>query len=111
MIQPHNVSASDPMHESPVPGSPASGNPVPGSPIHEDLEPAGPEVQWPDAAAPTGDPLVDRALGLLDTVPATPAADHGDLFSMIHDSLLEALETEPGLPAPRQSSPRPEGDS
>lgn len=77
----------------------------------ENAEPVRPEVQWPDPAIPTGDPLVDRALAVLDKVPATPVAEHGDLYAAVHDSLLEALDAEPGLPAAPQSTPRPEGDS
>ncbi|TVU59132.1 hypothetical protein FQP90_20160 [Paenarthrobacter nitroguajacolicus] len=68
------------------------------------------DVQWPDDATPTGDALVDRALGLLEGVPDSPVAEHGELYAGIHDSLLEALDAEPGLPAaPRPNSP--EGDS
>lgn len=68
------------------------------------------EVQWPDDVGPTGDALVDRALALLEGVPESPVAQHGDLFAGIHDSLLEALDAEPGLPAaPRLNGP--EGDS
>ncbi len=74
-------------------------------------EPARPEIQWPDAAIPTGDPLVDKALGILGLVPATPVADHGELYSGLHDSLMEALDAEPGLPASPKSNSRPEGDS
>lgn len=80
-------------------------------PVTENSEPSRPEVQWPYPASSTGDPLVDRALAVLDNVPATPVAEHGDLYAAIHDSLLEALDAEPGLPAAPQSTPRPEGDS
>ncbi|MET4542406.1 hypothetical protein ABIE37_004217 [Arthrobacter bambusae] len=79
--------------------------------VTENAEPVRPEVQWPDPAIPTGDPLMDRALAVLDKVPATPVAEHGDLYAAVHDSLLEALDAEPGLPAAPQSTPRPEGDS
>ncbi|MDR6989475.1 hypothetical protein J2Y66_003990 [Paenarthrobacter nitroguajacolicus] len=97
MTEPNNFPA--PAHDGPeghVPESPES---------------ARPEVQWPDAPTPTGDPLVDGALGVLDEVPSTPVADHGDLYAALHDSLLEALDAEPGLPAGPKSIPRPEGDS
>lgn len=77
--------------------------------VHPDPEP--PAVQWPDAVSPTGDPLVDRALGLLDGVAESPVPDHGELYTGIHDALLEALDAEPGMPAVPKSTPRPEGDS
>ena len=86
-------------------------------PQHSELEHAEPErpaVQWPDAASPTGDPLVDRALGLLGEVAESPVPDHGELYAGVHDALLEALDAEPGLPAVPKSTPsdpRPEGDS
>lgn len=73
-----------------------------------------PAVQWPDAVHPTGDPLVDRALGPLDEVAESPVPAHGDLYASIHDALLAALDAEPGLPViPKStpSDPRPEGDS
>jgi len=116
MIQPHNVSASGPVHDGPVPGSPATGSPASGSPasgIPASVSPetVRPEVQWPDAATPTGDPLVDKALNRLGSVPAAPVADHGDLYAAIHDSLLEALDSEPGLPAAPINTPRLESDS
>jgi hypothetical protein len=82
--------------------------------VPQDESPGPPEVQWPDAANPTGDPLVDRALALLENIAAFPVADHGELYAGIHDSLLEALDAEPGLPStPKTTSsdPRPEGDS
>ncbi|MET3905084.1 hypothetical protein [Paenarthrobacter sp. 4246] len=100
MTEPINVSASAPQGLADHDGH-----------VTEHAEPARPEVQWPDAASPTGDPLVDKALGVLDKVPVTPVAEHGDLYAAIHDSLLEALDAEPGLPAAPQSTPRPEGDS
>ncbi|MFJ5958998.1 hypothetical protein ACIQC5_23905 [Paenarthrobacter sp. NPDC092416] len=65
------------------------------------------DVQWPEPAGETGDALVDRALGLLDGVQDAPVSGHGDVYSDIHDSLLEALDAEPGLPP----AARPEGDS
>ena len=121
MIQPHNVSASGPVHDGPVSGSPATGSPasespVPGSPasgIPASVSPetVRPEVQWPDSATLTGDPLVDKALNRLGSVPAAPVADHGDLYAAIHDSLLEALDSEPGLPAAPINTPRLESDS
>lgn len=80
----------------------------------EHPEPERPAVQWPEAANPTGDPLVDRALGPLEDVNKLPVPDHGDLYAGIHDGLLEALDAEPGLPAVPKSTPsdpRPEGDS
>ncbi|MFE4197397.1 hypothetical protein ACFRJ9_16160 [Paenarthrobacter sp. NPDC056912] len=74
---------------------------------------ASPEALWPDAAKPTGDVLVDRALGLLEAVPGSPVAEHGELYSGIHVLLLEALDAEPGLPptSNRPSDSGPEGDS
>ncbi|MCT9871672.1 hypothetical protein [Paenarthrobacter aurescens] len=79
-------------------------------PEPESPEPESPEVQWPELTNPTGDQLVDRALGLLGSVPGSPVSEHGELYAGIHDSLLEALDAEPGLPA----IPKPngsEGDS
>ncbi|MEV7664101.1 hypothetical protein [Paenarthrobacter sp. NPDC089316] len=67
-------------------------------------------VQWPDAANATGDALVDGALGLLDSVPDAPLEEHGELYIRIHDSLLEALDAEPGLPG-KPSPQIPEGNS
>lgn len=75
------------------------------------VEPERPAVQWPETPSPTGDPLVDGALSLLDGVVDSPVPDHGELYAGVHDGLLEALDAEPGLPAPPQSNPRPEGDS
>jgi hypothetical protein len=69
-------------------------------------------VHWP-ALESTGDVPVDRALSLLEDVHGAPVADHALLYSALHDSLLEALDAEPGLPpaADRHASPtRPEGD-
>ncbi|WP_309074276.1 hypothetical protein [Paenarthrobacter sp.] len=86
-------------------------------PQHSELEPAEPErpaVQWPDAASPTGDSLVDRALVPLSDVANAPVPGHGELYAGVHDALLEALDAEPGLPAVPKSTPsdpRPEGDS
>ena len=68
-------------------------------------------VQWPDAADPTGDALVDGALSLLDSVPDAPLEEHGGLYTRIHDSLLEALDSEPGLPTIQASTQPPEGNS
>ncbi|MFJ6536978.1 hypothetical protein ACIQH5_12190 [Paenarthrobacter sp. NPDC091711] len=80
-------------------------------PSPPEVEAERPAVQWPEVPVPTGDPLVDRALSLLDGVVGSPVPDHGELYTGVHDGLLEALDAEPGLPAPPQSSPRPEGDS
>ncbi|MFK4639683.1 hypothetical protein [Paenarthrobacter histidinolovorans] len=98
-------------------------SPVPGTPLSETDESqksqlpgqgtpdSGPlAVQWPDHPEATGDALVDRALGLLEGVREAPVAEHGELYAGIHDSLLAALDAEPGLPAaPRPITP--EGDS
>ncbi|MDO6143171.1 hypothetical protein [Paenarthrobacter aurescens] len=70
-----------------------------------------PVVRWPEAPSLTGDPLVDKALGLLDGVAGSPVPDHGELYARVHDGLLEALDAEPGLPATPRSTARPEGDS
>ncbi|MGR0160899.1 hypothetical protein [Paenarthrobacter nitroguajacolicus] len=80
----------------------------------ERLEAERPAIQWPDVVDPTGDPLVDKALGVLHDVAGSPVPNHGELYGSIHDALLEALDAEPGVPAaPKSSSsvPRPEGDS
>ena len=55
-------------------------------------------VHWPEALDSTGDAPVDRALSLLEGVHGAPVADHAGLYAAIHDSLLEALDAEPGLP-------------
>ncbi|MFW0771681.1 hypothetical protein ACLRGI_00740 [Paenarthrobacter nitroguajacolicus] len=98
-----------------TPERPEPERPVLERAVPEHSETERPVVQWPEAAIPTGDPLVDRALGLLGEVPQSPVQDHGELFAGIHDSLLEALDSEPGLPAmPKTNSSsdsRPEGDS
>ncbi len=78
------------------------------APVPEAESPA--VVQWPATATPTGDAPVDKALGLLADVAGSPVSDHGELYAGIHDSLLEALDAEPGLPS-APSNNRPEGDS
>lgn len=77
----------------------------------EHFHPEPPAVQWPEAPNPTGDPLVDKAMGLLDGVTDAPVAEHGELYARVHDALLEALDAEPGLPATPKSFPRQEGES
>ncbi|GAA2864030.1 hypothetical protein [Paenarthrobacter ilicis] len=65
---------------------------------------------WPGSPPASGDALVDGAMAALDDVPDSPVHHHGGLYSDIHDSLLAALETEPGMPtAPATISP--EGNS
>jgi len=69
-------------------------------------------VHWPEALDSTGDAPVDRALSLLEGVHGAPVADHAGLYAAIHDSLLEALDAEPGPPpaADRDTTrSRPEG--
>jgi len=78
------------------------------APVHEAESPAA--VQWPATETPTGDAPVDKALGPLADVAGSPVSDHGELYAGIHDSLLEALDAEPGLPS-APSNNRPEGDS
>jgi hypothetical protein len=71
-------------------------------------------VHWPEALDSTGDAPVDRALSLLEGVQGAPVADHAGLYAAIHDSLLEALDAEPGLPpaADRDTTAtRPEGEN
>ena len=70
-------------------------------------------VRWPGVPEVTHDPAVDRALGFLAGIPGAPVADHVDIYAAVHDSLLEALDAEPGLPpaAPRETPRKPEGDS
>ncbi|MGO4249068.1 hypothetical protein AB4Y87_17785 [Paenarthrobacter sp. RAF54_2] len=73
-----------------------------------------PPVRWPEALEATGDVPVDRALGLLEGVHGAPVADHAGLYTAIHDSLLEALDAEPGLPpvVDRDTArTRPEGEN
>ncbi|MDD7834120.1 MULTISPECIES: hypothetical protein [Paenarthrobacter] len=74
-------------------------------------EPDDNSVEWPEPAHATGDALVDKALGVLDSVPDVPLEDHGELYTRIHDSLLEALDSEPGLPTIQSSPQRPEGNN
>ncbi|MFF2844623.1 hypothetical protein [Paenarthrobacter sp. NPDC057981] len=74
-------------------------------------EPDDSNVQWPEPAHATGDALVDKALSILDGVPDVPLEDHGELYTRIHDSLLEALDAEPGLPTIQSSPQRPEGSN
>ncbi|UXM93280.1 hypothetical protein [Paenarthrobacter sp. JL.01a] len=74
-------------------------------------EPADSKVQWPEPANATGDALVDKALGVLDSVPDVPLKEHGELYTRIHDSLLEALDSEPGLPTIQASHQPPEGNN
>ncbi|QOT17544.1 MULTISPECIES: hypothetical protein [Paenarthrobacter] len=68
-------------------------------------------VRWPGVPEETHDPAVDRALGFLAGIPDAAVADHVDIYAAVHDSLLEALDAEPGLPpaAPRETSLNPEG--
>ncbi|YCH09532.1 hypothetical protein ACTAQJ_08180 [Arthrobacter sp. alpha11c] len=63
-----------------------------------EAEAEGTAVHWPEALDSTGDAPVDRALSLLEGVHGAPVADHAGLYAAIHDSLLEALDAEPGLP-------------
>ncbi|MFJ4208301.1 hypothetical protein ACIPY2_07575 [Paenarthrobacter sp. NPDC089675] len=77
---------------------------------HEmDSELQHPDVPWPVPVEATGDTPVDRALGLLDGIGDLAVSGHAERYSALHDSLLEALDAEPGLPpaAPR----KPEGSS
>ncbi|WP_144662620.1 hypothetical protein [Paenarthrobacter nicotinovorans] len=74
-------------------------------------EPDDSQVQWPEPANATGDAMVDKAIGLLDSVPDAPLEEHGELYTRIHDSLLEALDSEPGLPSNHASTHRPEGSN
>ncbi|WP_284976171.1 hypothetical protein [Arthrobacter sp. efr-133-TYG-104] len=85
--------------------------------VHPDGDSPQPEstpIQWPDTPVPTGDALVDRALDALGRINVVPVGEHGDLYGHIHDSLSEALDSEPGLPpvSPRNTnSSGSEGDS
>ncbi|MFJ4170482.1 hypothetical protein ACIPY3_13310 [Paenarthrobacter sp. NPDC089714] len=75
------------------------------------------ETSWPGPAAPTGETAVDRTLELLNAVPGTPVSEHADVYTALHDSLLEALDAEPGLPpaaagqAARQAAGQPAADT
>ncbi|MEV7606222.1 hypothetical protein AB0N65_12350 [Paenarthrobacter sp. NPDC089322] len=69
----------------------------------------GPDIEWPEAAGSTGDASVDSVLGVLETVRTTPVAEHAELYTAIHDSLMEALDAEPGLPPAANPASRPEG--
>ena len=95
---------TEPQHYEPS-------NPELGASDAETPEPERPAVQWPEAPRPTGDPLVDRAVGLLDEVAESPVPEHGELYARVHDALLEALDSEPGLPVTPKSISRPEGHS
>ena len=92
------------------------------------IEAVGVDIEWEECLAgavvfkqglasgvpeETNDPAVDRALGFLAGIPDAPVADHVDIYAAVHDSLLGALDAEPGLPpaAPRETSPNPEGTS
>ncbi|MFJ4028490.1 hypothetical protein ACIPWF_14035 [Paenarthrobacter sp. NPDC089989] len=71
------------------------------------------ETLWPGPAAPSGEAAVDRTLELLNAVSGTPVSEHADLYTAVHDSLLEALDAEPGLPpvAAAQAAGRPNADT
>ncbi|MFF1830930.1 hypothetical protein [Paenarthrobacter sp. NPDC058040] len=56
------------------------------------------EARWPGATLPSGEAAVDRVLDLLSGVPDIPVSEHAGLYTAVHDSLLEALDAEPGLP-------------
>jgi|SRR5690349_3891308 len=102
---------TEPQHSEPsLPESGTFEAEAPDVETPEPEQPEGPAVQWPDAPSPTGDPLVDRALALLDGVRESPVPEHGELYARIHDGLLEALDAEPGLPVTPKSIPRPEGE-
>lgn len=63
-------------------------------------EPAGePAVAWPEAPAATGDEPVDAALLRLRDVSIAPVTGHSEVYAELHDSLLTALNAEPGSPA------------
>ena len=71
-------------------------------------------AHWPEALDSTGDAPVDRALSLLEAFHGAPVADHAGLYAAIHDSLLEALDAEPGLPTAANrdtTATRPEGEN
>ena len=50
-------------------------------------------ASWPalPAAAPGGDPDVQRLLERLATLPELPVADHGEVYAGLHSDLKEAL--------------------
>lgn len=69
------------------------------------------ESRWPGDANPSGEAAVDRALELLSGVPDLPVSAHAELYTAVHDALLEALDAEPGLPPAASRPTSPEGDS
>ena len=51
---------------------------------------------WPTRDQPTGDPLVDDALGALETLPTAPVSGHSAVYDAVHDALRAALEEHDG---------------
>jgi hypothetical protein len=62
------------------------------------------EAVWPENPATTGDEWVDSALARLGGIPGTPMAEHSGIYSGLHDSLLAALNAEPGNAARAMAS-------
>jgi hypothetical protein len=57
-------------------------------------EQAGPDEP---AAAPTGEPRVDAAVGRLDQLGELPVSEHPGVYERIHEELVEVLgELHPG---------------
>lgn len=69
------------------------------------------EARWPGAAPPSGEAAVDRVLDLLSGVPNVPVSEHAEVYTAVHDSLLEALDAEPGLPPAATRPNSSEGNS
>jgi len=77
--------------KSPVPDSLTPEDDVPG---HESAGALGSQAAaaGSQAAAPTtGEPRVDAALKLLDSLPSLPVVDHPELFEKVHAELSEVL--------------------
>lgn len=54
-----------------------------------------PSPDWPASQKEVADPLVQRALDRLETLPQVPASEHEAVYNMLHDELLAALNEEP----------------
>ena len=61
------------------------------------LRSGGPAEPDESAAAPTGEPRVDAALGGLDELGELPVSEHPAVYERVHEQLVEVLgELHPG---------------
>ncbi|MBX7446134.1 MULTISPECIES: hypothetical protein [unclassified Arthrobacter] len=64
-----------------------------------------PSPDWPASQKEVADPLVQRALDHLETLPQAPASEHEAVYNMLHDELLAALNEDPAGSGPEADHP------